>query len=316
MSQTELSAVVAEIHHRNPVTGWTITTACHGPANAEASAVGLDPDGRLGEGERYRFGGRWQDHPKYGRQFKWVTFVADAPDSRAGTVKYIARLCPGVGERTAAALWEAFGEATLATLMDDATAVEATGLLRPGVLAAAREKLAENAAMLRTNVELWGLLGGRGFPAAAIGAAVTRWGVRAAEVIRADPFALLEARLPGCGFARCDKLYCDLGGDPTGRRRLVFGLCHGLRGDRNGHTWFTEGEAAEALRQVTNEMRDAGEVAAVVEEGVAGGKLVRRRAVGTAGGEALVTLAEYDEDEGGLARSVRGLLGRRLGGVA
>jgi hypothetical protein len=66
--------------------------------------------------------------------------------------------------------------------------------------------------------------------------AIEKFGARAAELIRSNPFRLMLIR--GIGFLRADKLYLDLGGDPFSEQRIGWCAWNALHRDRTGSTWI------------------------------------------------------------------------------
>jgi hypothetical protein len=76
---------------------------------------------------------------------------------------------------------------------------------------------------------------------------IDRFGVKAAERIRNNPWCILDAKIPGAGFLRVDRLYIDLGFPADSIDRQKFAMWHYLRSSMDGHTWFTKKELLEYL---------------------------------------------------------------------
>ena len=79
------------------------------------------------------------------------------------------------------------------------------------------------------------LLGGGGFPKRLITKLIEKWGARAAEIVRGNPFVLVL--FSGVGQGRADRLYLQLGGDPAEAERLGWCAWSALHKDRDGSTW-------------------------------------------------------------------------------
>jgi hypothetical protein len=75
--------------------------------------------------------------------------------------------------------------------------------------------------------------------------AIGKWGARAAETIRKNAYILMLCR--GFGFGRADKLYLELGGDPTNVERLGWSAWNALYRDREGSTWCAPAVAVKAI---------------------------------------------------------------------
>jgi exodeoxyribonuclease V alpha subunit len=204
---------------------------------------------RLEQGLAYRFLGRWESHPKYGKQFAFQTYVRHAPHTRHGVIKYLSDIAPNVGRVRAERLFDALGPDAVQILRTDPERAAATGVLTPDQAREASDALHDAAAFEATKVDLYGLFAGRGFPGTLIRACIQRFGARAAQLIRRNPYLLLVKELPGCGFVRCDRLYQDLGFPLNTRKRAMLAAWHSLRSDSNGHTWFLIQTVAQAIQR-------------------------------------------------------------------
>lgn len=217
-------------------------------ALTDGSKVIIDmPAGNFMRGQKYRFMGRWEEGNR-GPQFTASTYVHDEPHSRDAMLRYLSSVCSNVGDRTAERLWLEFGSSATTTLRNEPEKVVAAGIMSEDAAREASRDLERFAATERTRVDLFGLFGGRGFPRKLVEHSISRWGARAPEIIQADPFRLLTARLPGCGFKRCDKLYLDLGKRADALKRQALAGWNALREDRTGSTWLPAGVVVTAIK--------------------------------------------------------------------
>jgi exodeoxyribonuclease V alpha subunit len=245
----ELVGTIQKIVWMAPTGEAVIAKLCSGEVVKGALAeVNGGADG-LAVGAVYRFLGYWTCHPRYGDQFAFTTFVRDTPHGYAGVTKYLVDEAPGVGQRRADQLWDAFGPEAVAVLRSDPGRVVAAGILTEATAQEASEALAAAAALERTKIDLFTLFAGRGFPGRLIQACIDEWGARAAATVRRDPFTLLTGGLPGCGFTRCDRLYLDLGARPDRLKRQTLCAWNALREDDRGNTWVRKGAAVEAIQR-------------------------------------------------------------------
>jgi exodeoxyribonuclease V alpha subunit len=230
-----------------------IWTADDGAAVIARLGSGEVVKGSLPEGEQldhgmaYRFLGRWETHPKYGKQFAFATYTRHTPHSRDGVTKYLTEIAPNVGKVKAQRLFDALGPDAVHILRAEPERVAATGILTSEQAREASDALHDEAAFQETKVDLYGLFAGRGFPGTLIRACIQRFGARAAEMVRRNPYVLLLREMPGCGFLRCDKLYLDLGHPPGTRKRAMLAAWHELRSDPDGHTWVFIQRVARAV---------------------------------------------------------------------
>lgn len=199
--------------------------------------LGEFPAGSLVPGLEYRFVGQDEQHKVHGKQFKVFGFVQREPSNPGAVIQYLSRL-DKIGPVMARRIYERFKDRAVQTLADDPMAVyRSVKGLGHKVALEASESIKQDNHFRDTKVELIGLLGGRGFPGILIDECIKKWGVHAGQRVKADPFVLLEQRLPGCGFLRVDQLYQDLGYPLKSERRLSMLAWHTVRSDMSGHTW-------------------------------------------------------------------------------
>lgn len=195
----------------------------------------------------YRFMGRWKHNPKYGDQFHFDTYVADSPAGKVGVVEYLSTICHGIGRRLAERLWEQYGGLAVHVLREDPSRVADDNILEFQEAHNASIQLTDNKAKEATRIALFDILKGRGFHGKLQDNAILKWGAKAPQVIRKDPFQLMG--MGGAGFKRCDKLWLDLGLSPKRLRRQMYASMEAIRNDRAGHTWLTVDRARECCME-------------------------------------------------------------------
>lgn len=206
-------------------------------SNVESCCKGNDYNNDLTPGLTYRFLGRWEDHPKYGRQFSFNQFIKEIPLERTGVVKYLAKYAPGIGPAIANRLFDQWGANAIRVLRncpEDAATIKGLTLEKAIEAAAALKELQQ---FEETRVELNQLLSGRGFSHSLGEILIKRWGIMAPGIIRHDPFKLLVNGFPTCGFNRCNEMYLAMG-LPEGRiKRQMLCLWHVMHKSMD-HTWY------------------------------------------------------------------------------
>jgi hypothetical protein len=192
----------------------------------------------LAIGDTFRFLGRWDEHDIHGAFFRFETYVRHEPATRAAVIKYLSKHCDDIGEKKASRLYDAYGAGTCSKIRTETARVVADGLLSEQTALAAADTLQKMAAFEETKLELFGMFDGRGFPGSLIDQCIEKWGVRAPEVIRRNPFTMLVRSLPGCGFRRCDRLWLDLKLPKNAlKRQMICGWSAIRSATSDGHTW-------------------------------------------------------------------------------
>jgi exodeoxyribonuclease V alpha subunit len=89
-----------------------------------------------------------------------------------------------------------------------------------------------------TRIAIDGIIRGIGFPRDLPKELIRRYGAKAADVLKTDPFRLLVDKFYGCGFAKVDNLYQKLGLPLDDLKRQMFCGINAIHKDRSGSTWF------------------------------------------------------------------------------
>ena len=195
-----------------------------------------------------RFHGQWANGSR-GPQFRAESWVYDSPNTTNAIEEYIAELCHGIGPAKAKKLVEKYGDRTLDVLRNSSGETVTDGLLTLDVATRAASVLRQYQTLEKTRVDLFNLIGGKGFPKKTMALALAKYGVAAAARIKRDPYCLLVDRIPGCGFGRTDKLWLELG-KPVGalKRQFLF-TWNELRNDRTGSIWHDAYSLADKISE-------------------------------------------------------------------
>lgn len=228
---------------------------------AGASRVAVKGPAQIGElasGIEYRFFGRWVSYKnkrtgKDQKQFAFNSFCKTTPVTREAVIGYLKHHGAGLrfGEARARKLWDLFGVDAVKIARTDPErtqqALVNAGLhynLKSAELLA--NSLQQDAAIEAIKLDLTTLLTGRGFPKTLPTRVIQEWGNKAAQILRRDPYRLME--FPGCGFKRCDAMYLDLRLNPARLKRQSLCAWHSLNRDTDGHTWFPQRNPSAYLK--------------------------------------------------------------------
>jgi exodeoxyribonuclease V alpha subunit len=200
--------------------------------------------GDIKEQLTYRFFGTVSKHEKFGEQFLFSSFAIDMPHERDGVMVYLKKEATGVGVVAAGKLWDKFGSEAVDVLIRDPDRAVKEGCISEKVAKAASESLKVKVENQKTRIDLLSLFNGLGFPGQLIPALIKKWGVKAPEIVREDPFRMLLEEMPGCGFARVDHLHNTLGHPHTSPRRQMVLAWSKVQENNDGHTWLSESDVA------------------------------------------------------------------------
>jgi exodeoxyribonuclease V alpha subunit len=201
----------------------------------------------------YLFFGHWtrytnQRTRQAENQFKFVSFVESQPLDRESVIAYLKIKGKGcnIGAARAAKLADKFGSDAVRIAREQpdviSAAIDGVSLEQAQHLAAVLEldKHRENC-----HIQLMALLRGRGFPKKTADQAMRKWGNRAPEIIRRDPYKMMQFR--GCGFRRTDQMYLNLGLPAARLKRQALCAWYAIASDSSGDTWFPVEKCVAAI---------------------------------------------------------------------
>lgn len=244
-----------------------------------------DPEDLI-SGITFRFFGHMKNHPKYGDQFIFTSFVQETPVDEDSIIAYL-ETCrnPARGSitrRVAMALFELYGTDAIDKVINEPH-VCSQKVKQWDIEKAtnASQYLGSQVATQKSKLDLITLLNGRSFPKKTADRCIQEWGVAAAQTVREDPYVLME--LPGIGFLGADKLYCDLARQTCKtdaelqeklahiKRQALCAVHHvSLNTSRTGSTWTPIGAARASIHQSINRtlVRDVEAIKWAVNEGL------------------------------------------------
>ena len=273
---TYIEGTVDAVIYQNRENGYTVLRLDAGEGRG-LTVVGCLPG--VAPGESISVQGTWMHHASYGEQFKAETVERRMPAGTKAIFDYLASgAVRGIGAATARRMVEEFGEEALTVLEEHPERLtQIKGITRKRALAMG-EHFRQQMGMRR----LLEFLGEHEVPLQLAMPLYRKYGDRALEIIRGNPYLLVDREL-GVDFSNADALALSMGmeGDDPQRLEagLLFELTHNLD---NGHTFLPRrkllpataqliGVGEEALEEALEALLERGEV---VEEPVAGEQAV------------------------------------------
>ena len=198
----------------------------------------------------YKLHGKWSEYiNKYTRkpekQFHYEMFEEAQPRSRTAILSFVASI-PQMNAKTAEGLYKKFGNDLL-----DIAANRPDELIKAGVHRSTATRIRKAVELHRHNistaVEIAGLLHGKGFPRKVWQQVMDEAGPSAPSIIRENPFWLMK--FDGVGFRLADRLWLELGKDPSDIRRQKECVVHFMSTSSSGSTLFCDSEVLFALAQ-------------------------------------------------------------------
>ncbi len=242
-STPAIEGAVERVLHRNEETGWGVLLLDLedvGRVKAVGNFLGVRP------GEVLRVDGEWVEHPKFGRQLSVSSFQPVEPASLEGIERYLASFIDGIGSDLAKKMVKKFGRETLAVLAETPrrlTEVKGIGKKR-------KKKILKAWGETRAVRDVMVFLQGYGVSAAIAVRIYRRFAERTIEVVRANPYRLMD--VPGIGFHRADAIARVRGIARDSLDRVAAGAVHILEeaSSREGHMFLQRQELWRRTRKL------------------------------------------------------------------
>ena len=247
MQEAERSLIegtVESVIYQNQENGYTVLRLDGGEGQT-LTVVGCMPG--VAPGESIAVEGTWTRHTSYGEQFKAEAVERRTPAGTKAIFDYLSSgAVKGIGAATARRMVEEFGEETLTVLEEHPERLtQIRGITRKKALA-----MGENFRLQMGMRRLLEFLGEHEVPLQLAMPLYRKYGDRALEIIRGNPYLLVDGEL-GVEFSTADKLALSMGmeGDDPQRVEagLLFELAHNLD---NGHAFLPRRKLLPATAQL------------------------------------------------------------------
>ena len=239
-----IEGTVESVIYQNQENGYTVLRLDGGEGQT-LTVVGCMPGVAPGEGIAVE--GTWTRHASYGEQFKAEAVERRTPAGTKAIFDYLSSgAVKGIGAATARRMVEEFGEETLTVLEEHPERLtQIKGITRKKALA-----MGENFRLQMGMRRLLEFLGEHEVPLQLAMPLYRKYGDRALEIIRGNPYLLVDGEL-GVEFSTADKLALSMGmeGDDPQRIEagLLFELAHNLD---NGHAFLPRRKLLPATAQL------------------------------------------------------------------
>jgi exodeoxyribonuclease V alpha subunit len=224
-------------------------------------------------GEAVVLHGRWDTHPKYGRQFQAESLEYDTRPTVEGLAQYLANHpgMKGVGPARAGRIARKFGEGFEAALRERPGDVARAARVPVEVIENLRDEWERNALVNATFTRLSAF----GLTHHQVATLVGKFGNSVAGLLEENPF-LLAREIAGFGFKRVDEIARKIGTDKEHPERLRSGLLHCVHERLDaGDCWIEHGDLVEQANTllILDTMDSRRRIEEALDELVAGGAL-------------------------------------------
>jgi exodeoxyribonuclease V alpha subunit len=222
-SQVELEGQVERVTYTNEETGYTVVRVrlqeLPDPVTAVGNLIAPAP------GEIMKMRGEWQDHPRFGRQFKVSSHRVVLPATVQGIRKYLGSgLVKGIGPVMAARIVKKFGEKTLDVIehrIEELAQIEGIGRKRIDMIGRAWDEQKE----IR---DVMIFLQEHGVSTAFGVKIFKKYGWDSITLLKENPYRL-ATDIHGIGFLKADQIAKNLGFEKSAPVRAEAGILYVLQ---------------------------------------------------------------------------------------
>ena len=234
---TELEGTLEALTYRNEETGYSVARLQVAGIPGPVTVVGSLAAPVVGQ--TLQLSGQWQNHPRYGRQFRIEASRAASPVTAAGIERYLGSgLVKGIGRELAHRIVARFGTDSLRVIDEEPRRLSEV----PGIGRTRLAALSEAWQAQRGLREVMLFLQSHGVGTANAYRIYRQYGAEAVRRIRENPYRL-AAEVYGIGFRTADLIAASLGVARDAPARCEAGLLHAL-GEAEGHTYLPRQELA------------------------------------------------------------------------
>jgi exodeoxyribonuclease V alpha subunit len=226
----ELNGTVQSIIYRNATNGYTVLSLLFDDDNKTVTCVGTLP--LVNVGDTVCLSGEQTYHPKFGTQFKVVSYERKAPSSNTAIIKYLeSGVVRGVGPAMARAIVATFGMDTLEVLEKEPerlTEVPGIGVKKAKMISDSfREKKLLRDVLL--SLEPYGVTVGQAYKM------MQTYGELCLAKVQENPYQLIDD-IDGIGFLTADRIATHVAGfEQDSLARLTAGIRYCLVQARDEH---------------------------------------------------------------------------------
>jgi len=249
------------------------------------------------EGITYEMDGKWEEHHKYGQQFKIQSYCVQEPADVGSITAYLEKYVAGVGPVMADVLVEKYGKYAIRIMKNkpERVANEVKGITYKKALAISAQ-LQEGDKQQKILMKLEGLFSKvKGLPRNLAQNVIAMYGLTAYEVVKNNPYALID--MTRIGFVLADKIAMACGIKSDAPERIKQGILYVIRQvlQETGDIWLKPGMVGNNLLKMISGIEPTVVIDIILN-------LVEDKVL--AEHEGYITLTQFSDDEDCIADSV------------
>lgn len=240
--KTIIKGNIAGIRFQAQDTGYCVL-AIQSESFAVITAAGVMPDAQ--KGADVEMSGEWIEHPRFGKQFKFYSYSIPEPEGEEAIAAFLCTL-KGVGEATAKAIAQTFGENTFNVFEEESDRL----LEVKGIGKKTLPKILQSFHETKGLSKLIGFLHKLGVSASYAKRIYNKYKEESISRIKENPYILAD-EVHGFGFKKADEVARGLGIAPDAAVRIQAAIMYVMKGAANmyGHCFLPESELVQMTKE-------------------------------------------------------------------
>jgi exodeoxyribonuclease V alpha subunit len=228
-----ISGSVLNVTFHNPSNGYTVARLKQSELSSATTIVGIMDE--VFPGEKLEITGKWEDHDKFGEQFRVHSYESILPDSEEEIINYLTSgIIEGIGPATASRIVGFFGKATISVIESSPESLADVPLIgkKKAEAIAAAWKNHSYARQLRQ------YLHEAGIPSEYTPRIISRYGSLSLDIVTKDPYRIVKEN-PFFNFEIIDRLGQKAMIEPSDKARVSAGIvCILEKASNSGHCFL------------------------------------------------------------------------------
>jgi exodeoxyribonuclease V alpha subunit len=241
-----ISGTVLNVTFHNTSNGYTVAKLKQSEFSSLTTVVGIMDE--VFPGEKLEVTGKWEDHEKFGEQFRIHSYESILPDSEEEIIKYLTSgIIEGIGPATASRIVSFFGTSTISVIESSPESLADVPLIG--------KKKAESIAAAWKNHsyarQLRQYLHEAGIPSEYTPQIISRYGSLSLDIVTKDPYKIAKEN-PFFNFEVIDRLGRKALIEPSDVSRISAGIvCVLEKASNNGHCFLEIEELKFKTKKLT-----------------------------------------------------------------
>ncbi|MDY0360426.1 MAG: ATP-dependent RecD-like DNA helicase [Desulforegulaceae bacterium] len=247
-----VSGTVLNLTFHNPSNGYTVAKLKQSEFSTSMTIVGIMDE--IFPGEKLEVTGTWEEHDKFGEQFRVHSYESIIPDSEEEIINYLTSgIIEGIGRSTASKIVDFFGKSTISIIESSPESLADV----PGI----GKKKAQSIASAWKNHsyarQLRQYLHEAGIPSEYTPQIIIRYGNLSLDVVTKDPYRIVKEN-PYFSFDIIDRLGKKAMIEPSDNSRLSAGIvCVLDKASNSGHCFLGLEDLKKRTKKLTGSQENA-----------------------------------------------------------